>query len=312
MKKFKLTIILVSIFISLESRSQTDWSTVDFSKEYKVDTKIQGAVAKSLKSNPTFINDYTIVQASLMKGASRAGTLQKQGVGSVFAEAALAGVSPDALQALISELYQGFVNELNSAGLSVTDGESLLQTKYVVGKKKDKKAIIGKTDGTYIYDKSGPMGGSIKEQYLFRPKNVNVFTKPGVMGANFYQNLASKEAVNLISIEYTIMFANFEGSKSGLSKNSLSTSAGLVIMPKIKLINPKGSFSWIVFEKNIDGNNDWSKGLIEKGSNDGSAFGLSSNADYAIEADQVKYIAELKSIILNLQKGIAKEIQATF
>ncbi len=309
MKQMKLSIVLLALLLASQTFAQKDWSKVDFIKEFKGDKKIQGAVAKSLRENPTFINDYELSQSALMKGSSQAGTLQKQGVGSVFSEAVLAGVSPEALQALSNELYQNFASELEKAGLKLTNGDALLQSKHARGQKSGKNVFVGKADGNYIFEKVGmsdPMYYSIRERYIFRPDGINVFSSSKVTSGLFYQKLASQENVNLISISYRIDFADFSGSHKGLSKNSLTTSGGLAIVPKISIVNPKGSYSWLVFKENIYGNNDWATGLVKKKSNDGSYFGLSSNADYAVVADEAKYIDEIRSIILNLQKDIVR------
>ncbi|UTW66402.1 hypothetical protein KFE94_17400 [bacterium SCSIO 12643] len=314
MKKIRIHFIILMMCLGAQAQAQIDWSKVNFEDEYKAKTKIPGSAAKSLQSNPVFINDYYLTQASLMKGVSHAGTIQKQGVTSVFAEAALVGVSPEALQALIEELYISFVADLKGIGLNVTNGDATMQSKYVLSKADKKNVMIGKTDGQYIYDKSPAIdmsGSDIKEQYIFRPKNNNVFTTFKIPGT-FYQNLAAKEKINLISIGYIVRFAQFEGQNSGLSKNSLTTTAGLMITPVISLVNPKGSFAWITYDKNIYGNNDWSNGLIKTGSRDGSALGLSSSADYAIDANQEKYLNELKQLIIYLQKDIANQLKASF
>lgn len=305
----KLSIVLLALLLASQTYAQKDWSKVDFIKAYKGNKKINGSVAKSLKEIPIFINDYALSQSALMKGSSQAGTLQKQGVKSVFSEAVLAGVSSEALQALSKELYQNFADELKKAGLKVTNGDELMQSKYAQGQKTGKNIFVGKADGNYIFEKVGmsdPMYYSIRERYIFRPEGINVYSSSKVTSGLFYQKLAAKENVNLISISYRIDFANFSGSHKGLSKNSLTTSGGLVIIPKITIVNPKGSFSWLGFKENIYGNNDWAKGLVKKKSNDGSFWGLSSNADYAVEADEAKYIAEIRNIILNLQKDIVR------
>lgn len=289
-----------------------DWSKVDFIKECKVDTKMPGGVAKSLKSNPTFVNDFYISQVSLMKGSSQAGVMQKQGVGSVFAEAALAGVSQQALQALVEELHVAFIQDLKNAGLNITTGDDVLQSDHAKSKMDDKKAMVGKTDGKPIYDKVTAMdisGYDTKERWLFRPDDMNIYMTTATIPGNFYQKLSTKEKVNLLSIGYVIKFATFEGSKT-MSKNRLTTSAQLSITPVIMITNPAGLFSWITYKKPVVGGDEWSKGLDEQKSRDGSFWGLSSSADYAVEADEAKYIAEIKEIVLALQKNLAAHIQS--
>jgi hypothetical protein len=238
--------------------------------------------------------------------------MQKQGVGSVFAEAALAGISKEALQNLIQETHAQFIQELKSAGFNIVDGEEILKSDYAQGKSDDKSSIIGKMDGTVVFDKVGvmdPAGYDTKERNIFRPKDKNVFTTTKMIAGNFYQRLSTKENVNLMSIGYNIKFANFEGSKT-ITKNKLTTTAELTITPIITITNPAGSFAWISFKKPVEGNNNWSKGLAEKASRDGSYFGLSSSADYAINADETLYINEVRDIILNLQKNLAQHIKS--
>ncbi|PIQ48084.1 MAG: hypothetical protein COW03_11835 [Cytophagales bacterium CG12_big_fil_rev_8_21_14_0_65_40_12] len=307
----KMTLLLALAIASVSLNAQTDWSKVDFVKKYKVQTKIPGGVAKSLKSEPTFLNDYSITQASLMKGTSQAGMMQKQGVGSVFSEAALAGVSADALQKLIDELHAEFVTELKAIGLNITDGQEVIDNSNASGKADRKNAMIGKTDGKVVYDKTNVLDNTpdIKEQNIFRPRDKNVFLTTAKVPGNFYNNEAKKANVNMISIKYLVRFASFEGSKS-MTKNKLTTTAGLSILPTISIINPKAAWGWIEFNKPIDGNNDWSKGLVETDSRDGSFWGLSSKGEYSIHADEAKYIEELRQIVLNAQKAIVAQIKA--
>lgn len=296
----------------IHAGAQKDWSGVDFIKTCKVDTKMGGAVSKSFRNNPVFVNDFYISQVSLMKGSSQSGVLQKQGVGSVFAEAALAGVSQEALQALVEELHIAFIKDLKDAGLNITNGDEIIQSDFAQSKTDNKNAWVGKTDGKPIYDKVGVMdqsGYDTKERWYFRPKDMNIYMTSANIPGNFYQKLSTKEEVNLLSIGYVIKFAGFEGSKT-VSKNSLTTTAALSIQPVVMITNPAGAFSWIVYKNAVWGNNDWSKGLVEKKSQDGSFWGLSSSADYAIEADEAKYIAEVKNIVLNVQKNLAQHIKS--
>ncbi|KYG78978.1 hypothetical protein [Roseivirga echinicomitans] len=309
MKKFTLLLILAMATIGLNA--QTDWSKVDYVKKYKMKTKISGGVAKTLKGNPTFINDYYISQASLMKGKSQAGVMQKQGVGSVFAEAALAGVSAEALQKLIEELHAQFVQELKGIGLTITDGQSVIDEANKSGKADRKNAWIGKTDGEVIFDKLGLLDNTsdIKEINIFRPKDMPIYSTSAKIPGNFYNNAAKKGDMNLISINYVIRFASFDGKKS-MTRNSLTTEAGLSILPNVSITNPKAAWGSITFDKPIEGDNDWSKGLVETNSRDGSFWGLSSKGEYSIHADEAKYIEELRQIVLNTQKAIVAQIKS--
>lgn len=306
----KITLILALILTGTILQAQTDWSKVDFEKKYNIKTKIPGGIAKSLKSEPTFLNDYKITQASLMKGVSQAGMMQKQGVGNVFGEAALAGVSAEALQKMIDELYAEFVTDLKAIGLNISDGQQVIDD---AGSKKDKNnTVIGKTDGKPIYDKTGLLDNTpdIKEQNIFRPNNKNVYVTNARIPGNFYNNAAKKANVNMLTINYTVRFASFESTKKA-SSNTLTTTAGLSILPTISIINPKAAWGWIEFGKQVEADNGWSLGLVEEDARDGSFWGLSSKGEYSIHADEAKYIAELKGAISSAQKAIVAQIKAS-
>ncbi|MFT7158111.1 MAG: hypothetical protein ACI8Q1_003138 [Parvicella sp.] len=142
-----------------------------------------------------------------------------------------------------------------------------------------------------------------------RPKDMPIYTTWARIPGNFYNNAAKKGNMNLISINYMIRFASFEGKKS-MTRNSLTTEAGLSIQPTVLITNPKAAWGSITFEKPIEGNNDWSRGLVETDSSDGSFWGLSSKGEYSIHADETKYIEELRQIVLNAQKAIVAQIKA--
>tara|TARA_R110001599_G_scaffold81639_2_gene220289 strand:+ start:23766 stop:24698 length:933 start_codon:yes stop_codon:yes gene_type:complete len=306
----KLTLILVLAIATIGLNAQTDWSKVDFAKKYKMKAKIGGSISKSLKSDPTFIHDYYISQASLMTGKSQAGVMQKQGVGSVFAEAALAGVSAEALQKLIEESYAQFIAELKGIGWTISDGQSAIDYGIESGKADKNKAWIGRTDGQVIFVKAGILNSEgTKEQNIFRPKDMPIYTTSAEIYGNFYNAAAKNANVNMVHINYVVGFASFEGKKN-TSRNSLTTEAGLTIQPTLVIANPKGAWGGVTFDKPIEGNNDWSKGLVETDSRDGSFWGLSSKGEYSIHADEAKYIEELRQILLYAQKAIVAEIKA--
>jgi len=307
----KLTLILILAIATIGLNAQTDWSKVNFAKKYKMKAKIGGSISKSLKSDPAFIHDYYRSQASLMTGKSQAGVMQKQGVGSVFAEDALAGVSAEALQKLIEESYAQFIVELKGIGWTISDGQSAIDYGIESGKADKKKAWIGKTDGQVIYVKSGILnnGPGIKEQNIFRPKDMPIYSTSAEIYGNFYNAAAKNANVNMVNINYVIGFASFDGKKS-MTRNSLTTEADLTIQPTLVIANPKGAWGGVTFGKPIEGNNDWSKGLVETDSRDGSFWGLSSRGEYSIHADEAKYIEELRQILLNAQKAIVAEIKA--
>ena len=291
--------------------AQTNWENVHITDEYKADVKLPGSMAKSFKKNPTFINDYTLVQSTVMKGRSQAGVMQKQGVGNVYSEAALGGVSEEALQKLVAECYAQFVTELKSIGLNITEGEEVMKGEYAEKKKDKENNVIAKADGQGEKEELGmmhPEGYDTRERYMFRPEGKNIFITTKKIPGTFYMKLAKAENINLMNVKYVVKFADFEGSKTK-SRNTLTTSAGLTILPSINFTDPSGKYGWVAFKKPIEGNNDWSKGLEKVSSSDGSYLGFASSADYALTADETKYIAELKAIILKTQKDIVAELK---
>ena len=291
---------------------EKDWDAVDFVDDYKIKYKISGGAAKELMKNPTFINDYSISQATLMKGSSQPGTLQKQGVGAVFAEAALGGVSKEAFQKMIEECHQHFKSQLEAIGFNLTDGQDVVNSKFAQKKKGKKRTLIGKTPDEPIFQKiSFIQGSDIKEILHFRPRDQYVAASWKNVSTIVFR-LSSKEDVNTIGINYEVRFADFEGIKTGLSKNTLETKAGLSIIPTIEINNPKGKKSMVFVKKRIIGGNSWAKGMVKTSERDGDWLGLSSSADYALAADSEAFIQELKSIIIAFQndliKGLEKEL----
>ncbi len=294
-----------------KKNEKTDWSKVDFIKDYKVKFKIPGAAKKSLNSNPTFITDYSINNALRMKGS------ESNAKGTVHSEVFFAGIPQDKFQAMVDELYQDFQNELTKAGITLSDGEKELQSDYAMKQKEKDKNFVGKTGSEPSHQEAGLLDGGIpgygvmfvKEGVSFRPVGKNTYVAGGKINGNFYQKLSSQENVNLLSIGYNITFASFEGSR-GYKSARLETSPALSIQPYITLINPKGAFSFIsVGGGPIWGNGGWDLGLKETELNKLEYFGLATSAKYAVEADPDKYIAEVKSIIENFQINLVKALK---
>jgi len=313
MKKLVHLSFILCVLPLLTLAQDKDWEAVDFVDDYKVKYKISGGAAKELMKNPTFINDYSISQATLMKGSSQPGTLQKQGTGAVFAEAVLGGVSKEAFQAMVEECHEHFKSQLEAIGFNLTDGKDVVNSKFAQKKKGKKKTLIGQTPDEPIFEKIGFIQGSdIKEVLHFRPKNQYVAASWKDVSTIVFR-LSGKADVNTISINYKVRFANFEGIKKGLSENILKTQAGLSIIPTIEIINPKGKKSMVFVKKRIYGGNSWAKGMVKTSEKDGDWLGLSSSADYALAADSDAFIRELKSIIIAFQndliKGLEEEIK---
>lgn len=309
MKRLIQLSLILCIFSTLTIAQEKDWDAVNFVEDYKINYKISGGAAKLLMDKPTFINDYSISQATLMKGSSQEGTLQKQGTGSVFAEAALGGVSKEEYQQMIEECYQHFKSQLETIGFKLTDGKRVVNSKYAQKKKGKNKTLIGKTPDEPIFQKvSFVQGSDIKEVLHFRPKNQYVAASWKDVSTIVFR-LSGKEDVNTFSINYVVRFANFEGIKKGLSENTLNTKAGLSIVPTIEINNPKGKKSMVFAKKRIYGGNSWAKGMVKTSERDGDWLGLSSSADYALAADSEAFIQELKSIIMAFQNDLIKGMQ---
>ncbi|GAB2487933.1 hypothetical protein [Algoriphagus taiwanensis] len=308
----KIGLLALSLYIGYSSFAQSPYDQVDFLKEGKANVKMGGKVAKSFVENPTFINDYYFNQATFMKGESQAKPVSN--AASVFSDVTLLGISPEGMQKLVEELYIHMVGELDKIGFKLVDGDALLQTKAAqdqIAKGKN-NFMIGQTGDEPIFDKQSAFDigvYGVKERLYFRPAGKNVYVFTGNIPGTFYGKVAAAEKTNMISVGYNITFANFKGS-STISSNKLKTQAGLEVTPVIQLVNPDGLFTWITFGQSYEGKNDWSEGLIETDKNDGSYWGISSNAAYSLVADEAKYLDELRKIIMAMQVDIAAAIKA--
>ncbi len=316
MKKIKLLVILFAL--AFTANAQKDWSKVNFSKEYKSKFKISGGAAKVLKKNKTFVAGYTIGQATVMKGS------EKTANAAVFAEASLAGVSPEAYQKMVDDLYKELIDELTKAGLTITDGEDVINSAFAKKQlaKGDKKIIIGNTGDKPSYEGKKSVvdasifgytagAGAVMRDVSFPPRNKNIYITTKKIYGNFYQNLALKEGFNLLFINFNVSFASFDGGR-GYKNVKLSTKPVISIKANVQLITPKGGYSWITYEKEVWGSGDWSKGMGKTKDNKSTAglLGLARSSEYAINADSQKYLSEVNDIISNFQKDIVKGIKA--
>ena len=287
------------------------WENVDFVSDYKVKFKLASA-SKSLKETSLFVTNYSVNNALRMKGS------ESNSKGTVHSEVFFGGIPQDKFQVMVNELYQHFQDELTKAGIKVSDGEKEINSEYANKQKENEKNIIGKTGKEPTHQKAGIAEGSIpgygilfvKEGVSFKPADKNVYIAGNKIYANFYQKLATQENVNLINVNYNITFAAFDGSR-GYSSASLETKPVMAILPVFTLTNPKGSISFITVEGGpIWGNEGWSLGIRETDLNKLDYFGLATSADYAVEADPDKYIAEVKSIIMNFQTDFVAALKA--
>jgi hypothetical protein len=300
---FMLMLFFIAAALNAQNKNGklTDWETVDIAKTWKINAKISGGIAKSLKSEPTFIQNYEIEQATMMVGSASSSRNS-----SLFSGAALGGVSEDAIQGLTDELYADLVSKLKAAGLNITDGEEVVNSDYANKKSDQKSTFIGKKEGPE-YEKLNSLDDySVRERMTFWPENTNIayntsLTKSGL----FNQNLSKNTNTNVIYVVYDVRFAQFDDDKGYKGKLYLTTKPGLYVSVAFNIMNPKGAWGSVSIGKGaIQGNNNWSKGVVEKSSKDGSFWGLSSSADYALEADEALYIAELKALITSLQSAM--------
>lgn len=306
-----LFVISVAAFAKDKIPEKKVWENVDFVNDYKVKFKLASA-SKSLKETSLFVTSYSVNNALRMKGS------ESNSKGTVHSEVFFGGIPKDKFQAMVDELYQHFQDELTKAGIKVSDGEKEINSEYANKQKENEKNFIGKTGNETYHQKAGLTEGSIpgyavlfvKEGVSFRPANKNVYIAGNKIYANFYQKLATQENVNLLNISYNITFAGFEGNR-GYSSARLETQPLLSVFPMISLVNPKGSASFITVEGGpIWGNEGWSLGIKETDLNKLDYFGLATSADYAIEADPDKYIAEVKAIIMNFQTDFVAALKA--
>jgi hypothetical protein len=296
-------------------QAQTDWATVDFSKEYKVDAKIGGGVAKSLTTNGTLVNGYSIGQAIVMKGSETSATA------GVHSEASLYGISREDYQKMVDELYAQLIADLEEAGVKMTNGEDLLASKYVQKQlsKANKDHYIGSTGSNPSYEGSkrideGSMPGyaawAVLNDISFPPTNVNRYITASRIYGNFYQ-AAADQGFNIMFVNFKVTFATFDGGK-GYKDVKLATKPVIAVKATVTIVSPKGA-GYLSYKKDVWGGVDWVKEMGKVKDNESSAefFGLARSVDYAVTANSEAYLAEVKAIISNLQKDIVKNIKSS-
>ena len=312
MKRLTTILVAMALLMALPSQAQKDWSKVDFAKEYDATFKINGKTSKSLKANKTFVRSYAISQASLMKGSQTTSALQSGNRGTVYSRATIVGVNQDDYQQMVDELYQELMDELSAAGLKMTDGEDVLASAYAQKQlaKGSDKIHIGNTganpayEGKKTIDRNSIFGyvagaGAVRTDVSFPPRNTNVYLTTKQVYGNFYQYLADKEGYNLLSINFYVAFASFDGGV-GYKDVKISTRPVITLNSAITLTNPKG-YGYISYKKDIwDDGNAWATDMKKI-----------KSGEYEIIVDSDAYIAEVRSIISNLQKDIVKNINAS-
>lgn len=302
MKKFKLLVTAAFLFISVAAFSQKDWSKANIADDYKMNvSKLSGGVAKSLKAVPTFVCDYKVLQRIEQHGAN-----SKGGGPSVFSGASFQGVEQAAYQKMIDDLHASLLKQLEAAGLTMADGNAIVNGEFAVSQNDGKNDFAGVHDGSIKEEK---VDMTKDRQAIFRPAAPLYFTDRQIPGT-YYMKLAKKENVNLMYVSYWITFAGFEADR-GYNSKSLTTSPYLTVTPIVTLITPKGLWSSVTLNKGpIAGNDGWSSGVEEVKSRDGSFWGLSSSADYVVVAKQDEYIKEVSGIVGAFQKAMTEAVKA--
>lgn len=313
MKKITLLLMLCLILNYLQAQKNNE---SNFSEQYKLEVKIPKASQKMLKQNPTFVNSYSVSQAITMSGS------QKTATKSVFSEVSISGLENEPFQKTVNELYQQLIELLNKNGIKYTEGNDFLQSDYVKGRiaKSGKTELIGTLGNkTQFEGKKKISEGSIPHYGVFAvTRDVRFFptdkpvyiTSNIIKSGNFYQKASSKNNTNLLSINYYVSFASFDGSR-GYKDVSLSTKPVLAIAVAVNLITPNGAINKIYFKKSpVWGSSEWSLGTVKgKDNKDLSEFlGLARSAEYEIKADPTLYLSEMKSLISQLQTEIVQEL----
>ena len=315
----KTTILLFAgILISGFAIGQKDWSNVDFADEYKLKVKIRNKSAKMLKNNKTFVNEYTVSQATTMKGNERSATK------GVFSEVAFSGIDNEAYQQMVDELYLNLVKELENAGLQISNGDEVLASDYARKRlKKDKKnEFVGNTGENPAYEgkmkfTDGAILGygawAVTRDVSFPPTNKNrLVSNNRVTYGLFYQNASKDSEANLLGLHFYVAFANFDGGR-GYKDIKLETEPALSVNAQVQLTTANGAFNKVFFKKlPAWGSTEWSEG-IEKGKDNkhmAEFLGLARSAEFEITANSEKYLSEVKSIIGKMQKDIVAAIKA--
>ncbi len=309
------TLVLILIFSIGTNHifSQTDWSNINFSEQYKASGKVSKKNIKSLKSGDVFVNKYVIGQATIMKGSEASSTKY------IYAQASLTGLNQNDYQQMVDDLYQEFLQELHKYGVKTTDGAEIMKLPSVQNKlkKQKKNQHIGSTGNHPAYEGNNfvlqPVDQSfypvsyVKNDVSFLPRNINVFYSDSrTTSYLFLKKLIEKDKIPTISIRYNVSFAQFDSSK-GYKSVELTTKPAMVVNASIYI---NGYHSGITYKKAIWAGNIWAKGMVKTKDNQDLSenLGLARSAGYSIQVNSDQYLAELRSIISNFQKDIVKHI----
>ena len=312
--KTTFIILFTSLLISGPIYAQnktTDWSSVDFIDKYKVNLKIPGSTGKALHKGKIFISHYGLDQAVKMNGSnSTAGS-------AMYNTVQFGGISREAYQKLVDELYADLVQKLQNAGFEISEGTEVIKSDFAKKNEGD-KYHIGKSSGQPQPDKAGILDGGIpgygawavKEGLNFEPDNINVYYTTKRIPGNFYIKTVQKTGINLMSVDYYLSFASFEKGR-GYKSISLETHPALGVNPAVLFIPTSGYPSFQMKKGPIWGNSGWDDGIYTKKDNkdDAELLGLAWSTDYVMLAKEAEYIAEVKSIIENFQTDFVNELK---
>ena len=304
------------LFISSACWAQSDWNKVNIADEYKLKVKMKGAADKSFRKHPTFLNRYTIHQATDMKGSERTAS------NAVYSEVSLTGISQQQYQDMVNRLYDKWEKELSNIGLQITDGAKVMQCKATQKiKKKDKDKDVVTHTGTMgpVPGKRKLMDGmilgyganAVTRDLSFFPHNQNTLYTDRKVYGNFFYKVAKDAEVNLIETNFFVSFANFDGGR-GYKDIKLETKPVICVNASITITHPKGYTTVFYKKAPIWGGDDWSEGVFKSKDNKGAAtyWGLARSVDYQMKANSNAYLKEVEAIIEAWQKDIATGLKA--
>jgi len=323
MKGLVLLIFVGLMLSSVKSYEQDNWSNVDFSKKYKANFKLKGKTVKQLKKHKTFVNNFEVKQAIVAKGSERSSVLQPGDPKAIYSDAGLVGIQKNAYQQMVNRLYNQFVKGLVDIGLEVTNGDEVLDLPYVkkqVAKGK-KSTIVGNTGNDPGYEGKRKVGydriegyggeGAVKNDYSIPPQNVNRCITTNLIKSGFFYGKIANEGFNLLNVRYYVNFVSFNA-RSSYKSIGLETTPVISVNVVIDYYGPKDALQTFTYQKTIfSTNTSWIKNVrkVKDNSSDAAFFGFAPSFGYEIEADSDAYIAELESILTNLQKDIIKNLK---
>jgi ACT domain-containing protein len=315
--------LLVLLLISFKANAQ-DWNTVNFGEKYKGQFKMKGKSAKMLTKHKVFVNNFEVKQAVIAKGSQTTSALQSGKRKSIYSTVGLVGVSKEAYQQMVNNLHNQFVEELKAIGLDITNGDDVLNLPYVKKQiaKGKKSTIAGNTGNTMGYQGKKKINSdriigypngtaAVKNDYSFVPQNVNRCINTNMIKSGIFYQKITDQGFNFLNVRYYVNFVSFNGSR-GYKDIKIASVPVISVNVEVDYNGPKGAWQVFNYKKDIYSTNEsWVKGMrkVKDNSADANFFGLASSFGYEVEADSEAYLAELESILTNLQKDIVKNLK---